>query len=148
MDKGVPTTFPGIETGAIVAAPLLVQRGPAGALVIETPARVELNEDDLELLALFSSQAAVAIRTTHELERLRSGALAALGRMATQVAHELKNPLAGLRLYARHLEQRLERAEETGGAELRRKIPATLGHLAPGGARNHACGPTADVKPG
>src|SRR5690242_4916951 len=50
MDKGVPTTFPG-ETGAIVAAPLLVQRGPAGALVIETPSRVEPTDDDLELLA-------------------------------------------------------------------------------------------------
>jgi DNA-binding response OmpR family regulator len=97
MDKGVPTTFPGSETGAIVAAPLLVHRGPAGALVIETPSRVEPTDDDLELLALFSSQAAVAIRNTHELERLRSGALAALGRMATQVAHELKNPLTPIR---------------------------------------------------
>src|SRR5215813_677687 len=116
MDKGVPTTFPGAETGAIVAAPLLVHRGPAGALVIETPARVEPTEDDLELLALFSSQAAVAIRNTHELERLRSGALAALGRMATQVAHELKNPLAGLRLYARHLEQRLAKSDSEGAA--------------------------------
>ena len=44
---------------------------------------IEPTEDDLELLALFSSQAAVAMRNTHELERLRSGALAALGRMAT-----------------------------------------------------------------
>src|SRR5207244_940806 len=50
MDKGLPATFPGSESGAIVAAPLLVQRGPAGALVIETPARVEPTEDDLELL--------------------------------------------------------------------------------------------------
>ena len=88
------------------------QRGPVGALVIETPARVEPTEDDLELLALFSSQAAIAIRNSHELERLRSGALAALGRMATQVAHELKNPLAGLRLYSRHLEQRLARTDD------------------------------------
>jgi signal transduction histidine kinase len=130
MDKGVPTTFPGWEPGAIVAAPLVVQKGPAGALVIETSDRVEPDEDDLELLALFSSQAAVAIRNTHELERLRSGALAALGRMATQVAHELKNPLAGLRLYARHLEQRLARNGDTEGAALAQKISGTVDHLA------------------
>jgi two-component system, NtrC family, sensor kinase len=130
MDKGAPTTRPSGETRMIVAAPLVVQRGPAGALVIETPARVEPTEDDLELLALFSSQAAVAIRNTHELERLRSGALAALGRMATQVAHELKNPLAGLRLYARHLEQRLEARGDGEGAELAGRITSTVDHLA------------------
>jgi len=130
MEKNGPVTRTGSEGRVVVAAPLVVERGPAGALVIETPARVEPTEDDLELLALFSSQAAVAIRTTHELERLRSGALAALGRMATQAAHELKNPLAGLRLYARHLEQRLLRTEDADGAELARKITGTVDHLA------------------
>jgi signal transduction histidine kinase len=130
MAKGVPVTFPGSAAGAIVAAPLVVQRGPAGALVIETAAGIEPTEDDLELLALFSSQAAVAVRNTHELERLRSGALAALGRMATQVAHELKNPLAGLRLYARHLEQRLTRNGDGEGSDLAQKITSTVDHLA------------------
>lgn len=130
IEKGVPTSTPGPDGRVVVAAPLVVQRGPAGALVIETPARVEPTDDDLELLALFSSQAAIAIRNSHELERLRSGALAALGRMATQVAHELKNPLAGLRLYSRHLEQRLERAGEGEIAELARKITSTVDHLA------------------
>ncbi|HTO11624.1 MAG TPA: response regulator [Candidatus Binatia bacterium] len=129
MTKGLPVTFPG-ETGSIVAAPLVVQKGPAGALVIETARGVEPTEDDLELLALFSSQAASAVRTTHELERLRSGALAALGRMATEVAHELKNPLAGLRLYARHLEQRLDRSGDRDGAGLAQKITSTVDHLA------------------
>src|SRR5262245_17940179 len=130
IDKGAPTMVAGQEARVIVAAPLVVQRGPVGALVIETPGRVEPTEDDLELLALFSSQAAVAIRNTHELERLRSGALAALGRMATQVAHELKNPLAGLRLYARHLEQRLVKENDSEGAGLAQKISATVDHLA------------------
>ncbi len=130
IDKGAPTMVAGQEARVIVAAPLVVQRGPVGALVIETPGRVEPTEDDLELLALFSSQAAIAIRNTHELERLRSGALAALGRMATQVAHELKNPLAGLRLYARHLEQRLDRNGDGDSADLARKITSSIDHLA------------------
>ncbi|HKB24392.1 MAG TPA: response regulator, partial [Methylomirabilota bacterium] len=73
MEKGAPISQPpaegDAEAGMIVAAPLVVRRGPAGALVIETPTRVEPTEDDLELLALFSSQAAIAVRNTHELER-------------------------------------------------------------------------------
>jgi two-component system, OmpR family, phosphate regulon sensor histidine kinase PhoR len=130
MDKGAPTTVIVEDSRMIVAAPLVVERGPAGALVIETATRVELTEDDLDVLALFSSQASVAIRNTHELERLRSGALAALGRMATQVAHELKNPLAGLRLYARHLEQRLAGRDDAEGADLAGRITSTVDHLA------------------
>jgi signal transduction histidine kinase len=134
MDKGVPITVSGAAEGAdggtIVAAPLVVQRGPAGALVIETAARLEPGEDDLELLALFSSQAAIAIRNTHDLESLKSGAVAALGRMATQVAHEVKNPLAGLRLYVRHLEQHLAKVDDAAGRDLAGKIAVTVDHLA------------------
>ncbi len=130
IEKGAPTMVPGPEGRMTLAAPLFVEGGPAGAVVIEAPARVEPTEDDLELLALFSSQAAVAIKNTHELSRLRSGALAALGRMATQVAHELKNPLGGLKLYARHLEQRLGKAGDAEGLEVAGKIGQAIDHLA------------------
>ena len=129
MEKGAPMAMPGSDGRVLVAAPLVVQRGPAGALVIETPPRVEPGHDDLELLALFSAQAAVAIRTTHEYERLRSGALTALGRMATQVAHELRNPLSGILLYARHLENRLVRGGDAEGAETARKISTAVERL-------------------
>jgi signal transduction histidine kinase len=130
IEKGAPTTITGEDGRVTLAAPLFVEGGPAGAVVIEAPARVEPTEDDLELLALFSSQAAVAIKNTHELSRLRSGALAALGRMATQVAHELKNPLGGLKLYARHLEQRLRTANDAEGLEIATKIGNAIDHLA------------------
>jgi signal transduction histidine kinase len=129
MDKGAPLTVLGTDGGLLVAAPLVVERGPAGALVIETSSRVEPGQEDLELLALFSAQAAGAIRTTHEYQRLRGGALTALGRMATQVAHELRNPLAGILLYARHLEHRLARGGDGEGAETARKISTAVERL-------------------
>jgi signal transduction histidine kinase len=91
---------------AVAAVPLLVDGNPAGALVIQTP--VPPSAEDLELLALLSAQASVALHNAGELERLRGGAVVALGRVTAEVAHEVKNPLAGL-LYARHLESRLVR---------------------------------------
>jgi len=130
VDKRAPTTLFGDDGRVTLAAPLLVEGGAAGALVVEGPARVTPTEDDLELLSLFSSQAAVALRSAHELARLRSGALAALGRMAAEVAHELRNPLGGLKLYARHLEERLTRAEDAQGAEIAQKISRAIDHLA------------------
>ena len=80
--------------------------------------------------ALFSSQAAVALKTTRELERLRSGALTALGRMAAQVAHELRNPLGGLKLFAEYLEDRLAKAGDTEGSDVAGKISREVDHMA------------------
>ena len=116
-----------------LGAPLFVGGGAAGALVVET--MVQPTPDDLDLLALFSSQAAVALKSTRELERLRSGALAALGRMAAQVAHELRNPLGGLKLFADYLEQRLGVAKDTEGVEVARRISHEVDHMQGAGRR-------------
>jgi len=129
IDRKIPAAAVADADGRVtLGAPLFVGSAAAGALVVET--RVEPTADDLDVLALFSSQAAVALKNTRELERLRSGALAALGRMAAQVAHELRNPLGGLKLFAEYLEHRLSKAGDTEGSDVARKINREVDHMA------------------
>jgi len=54
--------------------------------------------------------------------------IAALGRAAAQVAHEVKNPLAGLLLYSLHLKSKSEKFAESE-ASLVDKIVDTINHL-------------------
>jgi len=128
INRKAPTVVTDPDGRVRLGAPLFVGGGAAGALVVET--HVEPTPDDLDLLALFSSQAAVGLKNTRELERLRSGALAALGRMAAQVAHELRNPLGGLKLFADYLEQRLNDASDTEGVQVARRISLEVDHMA------------------
>ena len=54
--------------------------------------------------------------------------IAALGRAAAQVAHEVKNPLAGLLLYSLHLKSKSDKFSESE-ASLVDKIVDTINHL-------------------
>ena len=54
--------------------------------------------------------------------------IAALGRAAAQVAHEVKNPLAGLLLYSLHLQSKAEKFSESE-ASLVNKIADTINQL-------------------
>jgi signal transduction histidine kinase len=130
IQGGAPMTLTRADGKITLAAPLLVEGGMAGALVVESPGAVAPTEEELELLAVLSSQAAAALRNAHELARLRGGALAALGRIATEVAHELRNPLGGLKLYARHLEKRLADMGENESRDIAQKISRGIDHLA------------------
>src|SRR6266540_3874941 len=127
IEGKIPAAVTDADGRVRLGAPLFVGGGAAGALVVET--MVQPTPDDLDLLALFSSQAAVALKNARELERLRSGALAALGRMAAQVAHELRNPLGGLKLFAEYLEHRLDQAADPEGADVARKINREIDHM-------------------
>ena len=129
MGEGAPTIANG-DGRCTIAAPLLVDGHPQGALVAENPGYVVPTEDDLELLAVFASQAAAALRNASELARLRSGALAALGQVAAEVAHELNNPLGGLRLYGQLLGERLAKAGDAKGAEIATRVTRAVDHLA------------------
>src|SRR5581483_11763682 len=111
------------------AAAVLVDGAAEGALVAESPSYVVPTEDDLLLLAIFAAQAAVALKNAREQSRLRGGALAALGRVATQVAHELNNPLGGLKLYAQLLEDRLAKAGDPQGVDMAQKVGRAVTHL-------------------
>jgi two-component system sporulation sensor kinase A len=56
--------------------------------------------------------------------------IAALGRMAAQVAHEVRNPLAGLRLYALHLKSKVADKLSESELSLVEKILRNIDHLA------------------
>jgi two-component system sporulation sensor kinase A len=56
--------------------------------------------------------------------------IAALGRMAAQVAHEVRNPLAGLRLYALHLKSKVADKLSESEMTLVEKILQNIDHLA------------------
>jgi two-component system sensor histidine kinase HydH len=56
--------------------------------------------------------------------------IAELGRVAAQVAHEVRNPLTGLQLYAMHMKTKLADRMSEAELELADKIVETIGHLA------------------
>ncbi|MGH7896029.1 MAG: response regulator, partial [Candidatus Binatia bacterium] len=92
MARGEATVLQDVPGRAVLAAPLRVEGASRGVLVAETHSVVVPTSEDLALLALFASHATIALRSSVELARARSGALAALGRVAAQVAHEINNP--------------------------------------------------------
>lgn len=55
--------------------------------------------------------------------------VATLGRVAAQVAHEVRNPLAGLLLYSEHLKSKLDGKAQNGEAQLVDKIILTINNL-------------------
>ena len=55
--------------------------------------------------------------------------VATLGRVAAQVAHEVRNPLAGLLLYSEHLKSKLNESAQNGEAQLVDKIIVTINNL-------------------
>jgi len=97
---------------------------------------VRAHADELELLVQERTRDLEAIeRVTRETmqslqEKLESSErVALLGRAAAQIAHEVKNPLAGLRLYAFHLKSKLVSTGRPAEVDLVDKMINTLERL-------------------
>jgi len=79
------------------------------------------------LLALVGRQQQRLVEAHEKL--VHSEKIATLGRVAAQVAHEVRNPLAGLLLYSEHLKGRLNGKVSDGEVELVDKIIHTVNNL-------------------
>ncbi|HEY2964379.1 MAG TPA: ATP-binding protein [Pyrinomonadaceae bacterium] len=79
------------------------------------------------LLALVDRQQRRLVEATEQLAH--SEKVATLGRVAAQVAHEVRNPLAGLLLYSEHLKGKLDGKLANGDAQLVDKIIDTINNL-------------------
>ncbi|MEE9200820.1 MAG: ATP-binding protein, partial [Candidatus Brocadiales bacterium] len=134
-DPGVTEEFrSAIDARGFVCVPLIVKGRAMGVIVADNVYSGEpITEEHVHILSMFARSAALAIEnaeTYKELEDkmrqltetqdrlLRAERLAAIGEMASYVAHEIRNPLVTIGGFARSIE-RLRKDDESINASSR-----------------------------
>ncbi len=110
-----------MEVNEFLIVPIFTVNNPLGVLVVDNKFNnIPIGKDSIELITIFASQAALSIESHRNLLKARkemdkiekrqeaiieSEKMAAVGRIATHIAHEIRNPLVTMGGYARRIVQ-------------------------------------------
>lgn len=127
--RTLPSLRDTIKTESFATAPLLTKGKVIGAIFVDNYfTRKPITEEDMRFLTMFANQAGLAIEnatiysnleeTNKSLreaqERLiQQERMAALGEMATSIAHEIRNPLVSIGGFARRLKDKPNSDEQS-----------------------------------
>ena len=110
-----------MDVSEFVVAPLIIENRAIGIIVADNKFnRVPIRNDQIELLSIFTVQASLLIDSFHNVSALKkemdkimnkqeamieSEKLAAIGRISSHIAHEIRNPLVTMGGYAKRIKQ-------------------------------------------
>ncbi|MCS7224096.1 MAG: GAF domain-containing protein [Armatimonadetes bacterium] len=123
-NEKIPESLRGVLTEhEAVCVPLVVQEEPIGIILADNPfSGHPITDESLNLLRVFTASASVAIRNAQLIRDLKdslareqemkqkldlASRLAAIGDMATRIAHDLRNPLVSISSLARQVQRRV-----------------------------------------
>jgi signal transduction histidine kinase len=117
-----------MDVSEFVVVPLIVENRAIGIIVADNKFnQVPIGKEHIELLSIFAVQASLLIDSYHnvlalkkEMDKIKykqeamieSEKLAAIGRISSHVAHEIRNPLVTMGGYARRIKQMSEGNEK------------------------------------
>ncbi len=110
-----------MDVSEFVVIPLIIENRSIGIIVADNKFnQVPIGNDHIELLSIFAVQASMLIDSYHNVSTLKkemdkimhkqdaiieSEKLAAIGRISSHIAHEIRNPLVTMGGYARRIKQ-------------------------------------------